>query len=528
MKFIRNFLIVLIFAALICGGATMFYYSNEYRYSYTDISVNEPAMYSQDNEELAELFKRVMQVSDEEENLSAIYMRTPQFYVTTHIGGKNQRTYDIYVTSVMTRTAYIHDKKEDTLYKISPSAFVAFFEREEIKPLAYTFDEPCEMTLSRSDLSLSGTPTVCDWNYITADGTYEKVTETAVTGEMKGSVKGSSENFKIDLPYGTSAIKAKVYTEDGEIIFEGEVPEEGLPCANRDGKVLYEITAVWNVDITKDFYGTAKYTFEVDVDVPVSINAETPWGYQGEFIRIFAKNANPEDVYSVSCPELGYESAFFTTENGIISLLPIPCDAVPAIYTLNINANGSSQTIEIEVKEQSFDRGTLTISTARPQEAEDELEAMVSPFRTYISEFPYAGGTFTKPVEGKITTTFGLHRYTNGSSTYTIHNGQDIAAKGNPAIQASHAGVVVYTGKLYITGNTIVIDHGMNILSYYYHLKNIDVEVGQVVAQGEKIGNMGTTGYSTGDHLHYTVMINGVSTNPVTLYDFDPSSEEIK
>ena len=528
MKFIRNLLIVFIFAALICGVASMFYYSNEYRYSYTDISVNEPAAYAEDNEELAEFFKRVMKVSDEEENLSAIYMREPQFYIVTHIGEKNQRTYDIYVTSVMTRTAYIHDTKTDKLYKMSPSAFVAFFEREEIAPYAYTFSTPCEMTLSINDISVSGKASVCDWNYITADGSYEKVTEIPENSENYSKISGATENFKVDLPYGASTLKARVYTEDNEILFEGDITDGILPCANRDGVVYYEITAVWNVNITKDFYGTAKYVFAIENDVPVSVTAESPWGYQGEFIRIFAENANAEDIYSVSCPELGYESIFFSTENGIISLLPIPCDATPGIYTLNITENGNTRTVDIEVREQSFDIGTSTISTETTPEAEAELEEMLTPFRTYVSGIQYSGGTFTAPVEGKITTTFGLHSYTNDGETYTIHNGQDIAANGNPAITAAKDGVIVYTGELEITGKTVVIDHGMNILSYYYHLKNINVEVGQTVAQGDKIGNMGATGYATGDHLHYTVMINGVATNPVTLYDFDPTSEKIK
>ncbi|MBQ1261122.1 MAG: M23 family metallopeptidase [Clostridia bacterium] len=171
---------------------------------------------------------------------------------------------------------------------------------------------------------------------------------------------------------------------------------------------------------------------------------------------------------------------------------------------------------------------TVEPTAEEAPEAEAELEAMLTPFRTYVSEYTYTGGVFTAPVEGKITTSFGLHRYTNGSSEYTIHNGQDIAAKGNPDIKASKDGKVVYVGQLQVPGNTVIIDHGLNILSYYYYMKSTQVEVGQIVSQGEKIGVMGTTGYSTGDHLHYTVMINGVATNPVTLYDVDPSGEEIK
>ncbi len=506
----------------------MFYYSNEYRYSYTDISVNEPAEYSADNKDLAELFKRVMKVSEEEENLSAIYMREPQLYITTHVGGKNQRTYDIYVTSVMTRAAYIHDRKTNKLYKMSSSAFVALLEREELAQYAYTFSEPCEMTLSRSDISVSGKASVCDWNYITADGSYEKVTAIPESNENYGKVSGSAEDFKIELPYGASSLKARVYTESDEILFEGDITDGKLPCADRDGVVFYEITAVWNVNITKDFYGTAKYVFAIENDVPVSVNAESPWGYQGEFIRLFAENANPEDVYTASCPELNFEGAFFASENGIIALLPIPCDAVPGIYTVNLTENGNSRTLEIEVKEQSFEKGTTTISANVSAEDEAELENTITPFRTYNSEFIYAGGTFVAPVEGKITTTFGLSRHAEDGTFIEIHNGQDIAADGNPTIKAAQSGNVVFAGETAVTGNTVIIDHGMNILSYYFHMKSLSVEQGQTVSAGDKIGNMGQTGIANGDHLHYTVMINGVATNPVTLYDLDPSSEKIK
>ena len=528
MKFVRNLLIVLILSALSCGGTLLYYYSNEYPYSYTDISINEPASSLVGNEDLAEVFKRVLKVSEEEVDLATVSFREPQFYVTTHIDGKNQRTYDIYLTSVMTRTAYIHDKKTDVLYKMSPSAFVVFFSRDEVSHLAYDYTEPCEMKLTTAGFEVSAKTSICDWNYIIADGTYVKVTEVSGGGEAYGSILNGSEEFKINLPYSPSSLKARVYTEADEVIFEGVVNDGLLPCVRQDGVVYYEVTAVWDVDVTKDFYGTAKYVFVIENDVPVTVSAEKVACYQGEFLRLFAKNANDSDVYTVSCPDLRYESSFAVTENGIISLLPIPCDAVPGIHSLLITENGVTRTIEIEVKEQSFDTGTLTISTARPPEAEAELEEMLTPFRTYVSEYAYTGGTFSAPVEGKITTSFGLHRYTNGSSTYTIHNGQDIAARGNPDIKAAKDGKVVYVGQLAIPGKTVVIDHGMNILSYYYHLKSINVEVGQVVSMGDKVGVMGTTGYSTGDHLHYTVMINGVAVNPVTFYDVDPSAEEVK
>jgi murein DD-endopeptidase MepM/ murein hydrolase activator NlpD len=130
-------------------------------------------------------------------------------------------------------------------------------------------------------------------------------------------------------------------------------------------------------------------------------------------------------------------------------------------------------------------------------------------------------GVLVPPVEGKITTSFGLMRYTNDNPNPSRHNGLDIADKNKPDILAAQAGKVVLSRKMEITGNTVVIDHGMNVLSYYYHMSERDVEEGDIVTQGQKIGVMGATGYATGDHLHFTVMVNGVAVNPDYLYKND-------
>src|SRR5262249_55939875 len=76
-------------------------------------------------------------------------------------------------------------------------------------------------------------------------------------------------------------------------------------------------------------------------------------------------------------------------------------------------------------------------------------------------------------------------------------------------------GVVVFVGPLTIYGNAIVVDHGLGLMTLYGHLSSAGVKVGDQVNRGQEIGRSGTTGLATGDHLHYEVLVHGVSVTPL-------------
>ena len=96
-----------------------------------------------------------------------------------------------------------------------------------------------------------------------------------------------------------------------------------------------------------------------------------------------------------------------------------------------------------------------------------------------------------------------------------FHSGQDFAGAFMSPIHATAPGVVSFTGLRSGYGNTVEIDHGRGFKTRYAHLQAIFVTVGQRVALGQKIAAMGSTGRSTGDHLHYEVWVNGRSQNPM-------------
>lgn len=125
----------------------------------------------------------------------------------------------------------------------------------------------------------------------------------------------------------------------------------------------------------------------------------------------------------------------------------------------------------------------------------------------------YGNGTFINPTTGTYTSNYGyrIHPITGQRS---FHTGQDIANSYGTKIVAADGGKVIKASYNGAYGNAIVIEHGNGYSTMYAHLQSFNVSVGDVVSQGQKIGEMGSTGWSTGPHLHYEVWYKGNHVNP--------------
>lgn len=130
----------------------------------------------------------------------------------------------------------------------------------------------------------------------------------------------------------------------------------------------------------------------------------------------------------------------------------------------------------------------------------------------------YAGGEMAWPLPGfsKITSPYGMRLHPT-LKVYKLHTGVDIAGSGcnGKPIVAANSGKVITAGKNTAYGNMIIIDHGGGMSTLYAHASKLAVKVGDVVTRGQTIAYVGSTGYSTGPHLHFEVRINGKTTDPL-------------
>jgi murein DD-endopeptidase MepM/ murein hydrolase activator NlpD len=123
---------------------------------------------------------------------------------------------------------------------------------------------------------------------------------------------------------------------------------------------------------------------------------------------------------------------------------------------------------------------------------------------------------FIMPAEGTVTGVYGTQRYYNGKKG-NFHNGHDIAGDSGTPVYAPSSGKVVLTGDYYYNGKFIMINHGNNLISMFLHLNDIFIAQDQIVKKGEIIGTIGSTGLSTGPHLHWSVLLNNAYINPLAL-----------
>ena len=128
---------------------------------------------------------------------------------------------------------------------------------------------------------------------------------------------------------------------------------------------------------------------------------------------------------------------------------------------------------------------------------------------------------FIRPIkDGKITSKFG-YRVSPITNKFSLHKGLDIAAPQNTKIYAVYDGVVIKAQYHKINGNYIVIKHSDNIKTTYNHCNKLLVKEGEKVKRGEVIALVGETGYATGNHLHFEVLLNGKYINPLYVLNYD-------
>ena len=222
---------------------------------------------------------------------------------------------------------------------------------------------------------------------------------------------------------------------------------------------------------------------------------------------------------SGNTPIVQYEGNRVTVvplESEWVALVGIPLAADAGTQQLNI-ANGQMLPFQIHAKQYKTQR--ITIKDKNKVDPDDESsqriireQALQQQLKTQFTEAD-AQLDFIKPVPGRDTGRFGLKRFINNQPR-NPHSGMDIAAASGTPVKATAAGRVLHTDDFFFSGNTVYIDHGAGVISMYAHLSAIKVEPGDVVQQGDIIGQVGSTGRATGPHLHWSVYLNGEAVDP--------------
>jgi murein DD-endopeptidase MepM/ murein hydrolase activator NlpD len=214
-------------------------------------------------------------------------------------------------------------------------------------------------------------------------------------------------------------------------------------------------------------------------------------------------------------------------KGGLFALIGVDIEQVlgtQAITLLAFDKNGTgvktSLALQVIDKERGVDRLTLPPEMVTPKDP--AILKRIAKDNQMLQELfssqngSLLAGPFRVPVTDPVSSQFGKKRILNGVKR-SPHSGTDFRSPFGRPVKSPARGRVVFVGDLYYTGRTVVLDHGAGLYTLYAHFQKSSVRTGDVVEPGAVLGKVGSSGRSTGAHLHWTVRLRGSRIDPLSL-----------
>jgi len=203
------------------------------------------------------------------------------------------------------------------------------------------------------------------------------------------------------------------------------------------------------------------------------------------------------------------------------AVIGIPLKIELGKHKLKVIINGTEANYPFEVVNKDYESQYLTIKNKRQVNPNEEDMLRISKERKLISkakrnwrQIDNVPLNFIKPAKGPFSSAFGLRRFFNNQPR-NPHSGLDIAAKTGTPIVSPAAGIVTNAGDYFFNGKTVFLDHGQGLITMYCHMEKINVKEGDIVNTNDLIGTIGSTGRVTGAHLHWSVILNNTTVEPL-------------
>ncbi|MDX9872786.1 MAG: M23 family metallopeptidase [Clostridia bacterium] len=385
---------------------------------------------------------------------------------------------------------------------------------------------------AEAEVTLNEIPVAFDlteelWRFQKNNGDWVELPETTgktafrKTDPTPAAVPDNQED-KLSLRVDKAPDRAELKIIDnisGEIVLEEDANLAGLPLPDKNGSYTYALTLEWTVK-SNPYRGRQALNIPVLVEYPPEFEFSADSLRQGQMLEVTVYNVT--DAEDILFEQSVYKDfRWFRQEGFWRGYLPTNYSVQPGVYAIKYGSRkkGTEIVKEIEVVAHDYPIQYLSIDpgteqATRNEAAYAEFAKYFTPVRNESDPTRYYTEDFLIPVKGRLSTQFGQTRYVNNSPTSSRHSGMDIAAPAGTAVQASNRGKVALSRFFTLTGHTIIIDHGEGLFSVYYHLLKRSVQADEIVERGQKIGEVGSTGFSTGPHLHFMISYYAINMEP--------------
>lgn len=356
------------------------------------------------------------------------------------------------------------------------------------------------------------------------------VLQESIRSDGKNTIYSSLERIAFSVDYEAYTAHVSVHDSRGNLVYAGLLESAELPMMEIQDLYTYTVEIRWDGEGIP-FAGTYVYTFDLFLELPVRFEFDQLTVVQGEFVTVTVYNVN-EGQIPVLNQNIFRRFRFYQEGHRFIGYLPAGYFTRAGVYTLHYGIQGEPlEQVTLTIQAYNFRVQHLFISEqiaarTRNEASSAEYNKYYVPSRLQSHPERYYTEPFVIPAFGRLSTEFGQIRHVNNSPTSSRHSGLDISNVIGTPIFAVNRGRVVLSMYLIMTGHTIVIDHGQGLFSTYFHMDSRISEQGEMVERGQQIGYMGTTGFSTGSHLHLTMSIYDTNIEPGYLLVGEPITRE--
>lgn len=475
-----------------------------------------------------ENISKIVNSTVDKKNVSELIVGDETFDIEFIMNNNDTMTYLIHL-DIENGIAKISDKSMENFYTV-PEEFLNFLFTNQYFETAYKYSTaPNATTKINNDDSLYFNSNT-KWSFKKLDGKWYKK-DFSNSYDFLNFIKLSPSdtiNIIYDLIPDESILK--IYRDD-ELIYENNVDASSFNPPGYEGDFKYVILSKWE---NGEYYkGSCEISFYCSMNAPPEFYVGNSNTKRGDVFFIIGKYIDDNETISLS-QNINKKNPEFTKINDYyISLFPVNYlsntgNRNLAIWTEKDGVMSSEKfNFQVKISDRDFEIQHLIVDetiekSTRNNESYAQYNKYFPPSRLNSVPEKLWEDEFIMPATARITTEYGEKRYVNNALTSYRHSGIDIAAKKGTEVLATNSGKVVLAMNLIVSGNTVVVDHGLNLFSAYKHLDYMNVSAGEYVDKGHILGVVGTTGFSTGPHLHFEISINNTTLDPQIIVGKDP------
>ena len=454
---------------------------------------------SEADNDVIELFLNMNGSAEKVSSLPDPLVGTPFFKVTMSSAQK-KADYQYYFSTDAAEAYYLDESGE--AYRIEREYAQQFIESSCAVSLYRAADVPTLLVSGQPSLI----PVSAQWKYKNISGNFVDNTPPVSQDAQTLSLEGG-----LDLVFSLAPDNFNVKVTDvatGEVKFNDQYDKISALSIDKSTSLAVEITAKWYEDKTRDYFGEMNYVFTADISAPAVFYLGEKEIQTGEFTVISVTNVtDPTKISFTSSPDIGYTPTFFLDGGVAVALVPIRCELSAGDYTFTVKYGGVTDNLTLKVTQRNvrlfnYDVTAAILNSTRTEKTIADFKAATAEAATTASPTQLWEGLFAQPVQrkgaydGVITTGFGHQRKILANGEVYIHEGVDYITSSGASVFAANNGKVLFAGYTELGGNTVVIEHGYGLKSWYSHLSEIKVAVGDTVAKADVIGIAGSTGFT--------------------------------